>query len=195
MTAVDERPAAAPVPRRPRTARWAAAGVAVVVVLLVALLATREPATERVGSSPLVGRAAPAVVGETVDGAPFDLDDLRGRWVVVNFFSTWCVPCRSEHPELVSFSRRHGQTDAARVVSVVFADEDDDVREFFAEEGGDWPVVRDPDGGIALSYGVTGVPESYVVAPTGLVVAKFTSGVTSAGLDQVIARAEGAAGS
>lgn len=199
MTATaDPAPDAGPVtavpPRRPRrTARVAAVGVGVVVVLLLVLLATRDPATERATTSPLVGRAAPAIVGETVDGAAFDLDDLRGRWVVVNFFSTWCVPCRAEHPELVSFSRRHLQVDDARVVSVVFADEPEDVQGFFAAEGGEWPVVRDDDGRIALSYGVTGVPESFLVAPSGLVVQKINGGVTSVALDRLLASAQAAA--
>jgi cytochrome c biogenesis protein CcmG/thiol:disulfide interchange protein DsbE len=67
------------------------------------------------------------------------------------------------------------------------------VRDFFAEEGGEWPVVRDDDGRIALSYGVTGVPESYLVAPSGLVVQKITGGVTTDGLDRLLASAEAAA--
>ena len=58
------------------------------------------------------------------------------------------------------------------------------VRDFFADNGGDWPVVVDPDGRIALGYGVSGVPESYLVAPDGTVVTKFVGGVTARGLDQ-----------
>ena len=149
--------------------------IAVVAVLFVWVLATREPAQDRRTDSPLVGRAAPPIEGTTMAGEPFDLDDLRGRWVVVNFFATWCVPCRQEHPELVSFHRRHQAAGDASVVSVVF------------DDGGRGAAVlrrqrrrlaggRRGGTGVILDYGVTGVPESYLVAPTGLVAAKITGG-------------------
>ena len=90
----------------------AAVVVAVVMVALVVVLATRDPAQDRVAESPLVGQVAPPLVGRGRrprghGGPPFDLDRLRGQWVVVNFFATWCVPCVAEHPELVEFSERH----------------------------------------------------------------------------------------
>jgi len=169
---------------RPSSARWVALTIGVLMLALVGVLATRDPAATRVAKSPLVGKPAPAVVGVTVDGDSFDLGDLQGRFVVVNYFATWCVPCQREHPELVEFSDRR----RAEVVSVVFDDKPEAVADFFAREGGDWPVVAD-DGRIALSYGVAGIPESFLVNPDGVIVAKITGGVTADGLDALIAEA------
>src|SRR5690606_12069380 len=98
-------------------------------------------------------------------------DDHRGEWVVVNFFASWCGPCRQEHPELVAFSERHAARGDASVVSVAFSDAEDDARAFFEELGGDWPVLIEGTGRIGIDFGVTGVPETYLVAPDGTVVA------------------------
>jgi cytochrome c biogenesis protein CcmG/thiol:disulfide interchange protein DsbE len=164
-------------PRPGRIGLVVSAVVAVLIVAFVAVLATRQPATQRRSDSPLLGKVAPALAGETLDGGSFDIDDHRGRWVVVNFFATWCAPCREEHPELVAFDEAHRAAGDAVVVSVVYDDRSDDVRDFFAERGGEWPVIV--DGGLAaVGYGVVGVPETYLVAPSGFVVQKYTGGVT-----------------
>ena len=176
-----------PTPRRGRAA-WIALLVAAAAGVLVLVLATRDSASERNASSPILGKLAPAVVGVTTAGEPFDLDDWRGRWVIVNFFSTTCVPCIVEHPELVSFHERHAPDDDARIVSVVFDDSEENVREFFAANGGNWPVLATGASAAAIAYGVTGVPESYLVAPSGAVLWKQLGGVTADGIDDVIAR-------
>jgi cytochrome c biogenesis protein CcmG, thiol:disulfide interchange protein DsbE len=180
-------------PRR-RTGLIVSAVVAVVAVALVAVLATRDPASERRSRSPLVGRTVPALAGETLDGGHFDIDAQQGRWVVVNFFATWCVPCIQEHPELKAFDEEHRVTGDAAVVSVVFSDDADKARDFFAQNGGEWAVLDDQEGSAALDFGVPKVPETYLVDPAGLVVAKFTGGVTQDGLDNAIAQFESAAG-
>lgn len=72
------------------------------------------------------------------------------------------------------------------MISVVYSDDADDVREFFLERGGDWTVFDSDQGRTALDWGVAKVPESYLVAPTGVVVERFVSGVTQAQLDAVI---------
>lgn len=164
---------------------WTVLPVAAVAVLLVALLATRDSGVERNTSGGILGALTPPVAGVTVKGEPFDIDDWRGRWVLVNFFSTTCVPCVIEHPELVAFSERSAAY--AEVVSVVFDDSPADVRDFFAANGGDWPVLAEGSGAAAVGYGVTGVPESYLVAPSGVVVFKQLGGVTADGIDAVIA--------
>ena len=115
----------------------------------------------------------------------------RGEWVLVNFFATWCGPCRIEHPELVKFAQQHAG-DPVQVVSVAFSDQPDAIREFFAKQGGSWPVVASNTGGIALDYGVTGVPETYIVAPSGLVIDRL-EGVTADQLNQIIESAGGMA--
>ena len=176
-----------------RVTLWIVLPVAVVVGLLVVLLATRESGDDGVDRS-LEGELAPAIVGTTTAGATFDLDDERGRWVVVNFFSTNCQPCIVEHPELVAFQEAHAADGDATVVSVAFDDSADNVREFFAENGGDWPVLVEDTGGFAVSYGVTGVPESYLVAPSGVVAWKVLGGVEQQELEEAIDAFEAAAG-
>lgn len=160
--------------------------VVVVVGLLVVVLFTREPAANRQADSPLLGLQAPALVGTTLDGSAYDITEERGRWVLVNFFATWCAPCRQEHDDLADFHRRHQTIGDAGVVSVVFDDTTGNARDFFEEEGGGFPVVISDEGDIALDYGVLKVPESYLVAPDGTVVAKILGGVTSEGLEAIL---------
>lgn len=174
--------------RRGHGARWAALAVGAVLLVLVAVLATSRTLDSQGISNKLLGQPVPPVVGDTIDGGRFDIDEHRGKWVVVNYFATWCVPCQQEHPELVEFAERHAAANDVEVVSVAFSDEPDRIREFFAANGGDWAVIADDENRTALKFGVTGVPESYVVSPDGIVVAKF-NGVTADGLDAVIQRA------
>ena len=177
-------------PGRGPSIAWAALPVAVALVLLVAVLATRDSGSQRNASSPILGGLAPAVSGVTTSGDDFNIDDWRGRWVIVNFFSTTCVPCIIEHPELIAFHERHLESGDAQIVSIVFDDSEHNVREFFAEHGGDWPVLAEGSGAAAISYGVTGVPESYLVAPSGVVVWKQLGGVKADAIDAVIERLE-----
>jgi cytochrome c biogenesis protein CcmG, thiol:disulfide interchange protein DsbE len=173
--------------RRGHTAAIVAIVLVVVAGLLVWVFATSEPATDRRAQTPLQGKVAPALAGTSLEGEAFDIDEARGRWVIVNFVAAYCVPCRREHPELVEFAAAHDVLDDAQIVAVIYDDDVATVRRFFDDEGGDWPVLDDPDGRIALDYGVTGVPETFVVSPDGLVVTRFDSQITRAGLDALLA--------
>ena len=181
-------------PRRGHLARNAALAVGVVLVALVALLATAKTDDQRQPEARIVGQAVPVVQGTTLDCGTYDIDAHRGNWVVVNFFASWCTPCRVEQPELVAFDREHRNAGDVEIVSVVFQDKEADVRAFFDQSGATWPVVVGDTGSVALSFGVTAVPESYIVSPEGQVVAKFEN-VTAAELDSTIASYGAAAAS
>ena len=173
-------------PRRPRTALVASVAIAVLVALMVAVLATRDPSTERASQSPLIGELAPATAGTTLDGDQVSIDDYRGRWVVLNFFASWCVPCQTEHPQLAAFDAAHRAEGDAVLLGVTFDNKSDDARAFFEENGGDWPVIDDPENSIGVAYGVAQVPETFVIAPNGTVVHRFAGEVTRAELDELI---------
>lgn len=182
-------------PRRGHRARWIAGIALVVVAAVLVVLATRPSYQASEAVSPLVGHQAPAITGTTVTGQPFDLAAYRGRWVVLNFFASWCVPCRQEEPNLVTFAFDHRQPGQAALVGVVFEDTASAARRWQAQQGATWPTLTDPKTDIALAYGVTSPPETYLISPTGMVAAHIYGAIPSAGwLDQQLARAQRAYG-
>lgn len=177
-------------PRGRHRARWIAVGVLVVAAGLVAVLATRPPATASEAFSPLVGKSVPALAGTTVSGGHYTLASPPGRYTVVNFFAAWCAPCQQEGPQLVQFQYEHQRSGDASMVSVVFDDSPGNARDYQAQLGAAWPTLADPGGRLALEFGVRAPPSTFVVAPDGRVVAFVVAPVTAADLDHILARAE-----
>ena len=121
------------------------------------------------GSRVAVGEPAPATSLPRLEGGGGEsLADYRGRWVLVNFWASWCEPCKQEAPALEDFQRRHGGPKFT-VLGVDTRDLTDDGREFVREYGLSYPQLRDGDGSVAHDYGTTGVPENYLVDPKGKV--------------------------
>lgn len=170
----------------PRKAIWIVAPVALVMLLFVVLLATRDADNQGFQPFSLTGELAPNIVATTIDGDAFDLDSYRGQFVVVNFFQTSCIPCRQEHPELVSFQETYADAGVASIVSVAFDDTAANIRDFFEEFGGDWPIIAEDTGPVAVDYSVPLVPESVVIAPTGEVITKLLGGVRQSDLEAVM---------
>ncbi|MEP7047519.1 MAG: TlpA disulfide reductase family protein [Ilumatobacteraceae bacterium] len=156
--------------------------VAVVVAALFVVLATGKAEKPDVVSSFLIGKPAPAGATTTIDGKPFDLSRRKGSWVVLNFFQSSCLPCKAEHPALVSFAaQQSGITDGAELYTVVWDDSVANVSSYFADHGGAWPVIKDDNGSIATAFGVAKVPETWIIDPSGTIVGRYIA-ITADGL-------------
>ena len=176
--------------RRPgRLAPWVSLAVAVAMIGLVVLLVGADGGElDQTAETSLMNRPAPEAVGTLTDGTPFDLSRRKGSWVVLNFFQSECVPCIREHPQLIDFvdeQRRLGDR-GAEFYSVVNGDTRANVERFFAERGGDWPVVFSEGDSIPTSFGVSLVPETWIVDPDGIVRFRAISEVTAESLSVVL---------
>jgi thiol-disulfide isomerase/thioredoxin len=168
--------------------RLAAVCVLVVVAVLLVVLATRPQASELEASSPLLGKPAPAITGTTLSGSSFDLSSYKGRWVVVNFFASWCGPCQQEQPDLVEWSYNHRGPDDPALVGVAVDDAPSQAKAFMTQTGGNWPAVADQNDKLAVDYGVSGPPEFFLVTPAGDIAACHIGPITSAELDALLTR-------
>jgi cytochrome c biogenesis protein CcmG/thiol:disulfide interchange protein DsbE len=118
--------------------------------------------------SPLVGKPAPALAGTTLDGGAFDLAALKGSPVLVNFWASWCGPCREEFPLLEDAAKRHA-AEGLVVVGALFKDDEDPARAFVAEQGASWPTVADPDRAIGAAWKVLAPPQTFFIDRDGVV--------------------------
>ena len=157
-----------------RTSFLAAAAVAVLAIVVVAFLPLgRTPGN---GEGGLVGAEAPSLSIDagpppTLDGETVDLADLRGRVVWLNFWTTSCVPCRTEMPAMQQLAERYAD-DGLTVVGIDVGEGTDSVREFVDELGVTYPIVLDFDSSIFNRYSpLFGVPRHYFVGRDGRIVA------------------------
>ena len=180
--------------RRRHTARWVAAAVLVVLVVVAIVAATRPSYQATQEASPLAGKRAPQLSGnDLLTGKKVSLADYRGRYVIVNFFASWCPPCQVEEPHLVAFNFQQQKKGAAgaAVVSVVFNDSVASATTFVHTYGAQWPAIADHGGAIANTYGVDSPPMTYLVSPKGVVVGDPLAGPATVGqLDTLLADAK-----
>lgn len=147
------------------------------------------------GAAPdvVVSAEQPSLVVPTVDGGQFDLAAQRGKWVVVNFWATWCGPCVKEMPELSALNDR--RRDVA-VVGLAYEETDaDSLRQFLQQRPVSYPVaIADPYDPPRDFATPRGLPMTFLVAPDGRLAEQFMGPVTGEQLEQVIARLAGEAG-
>jgi thiol-disulfide isomerase/thioredoxin len=106
----------------------------------------------------------------TLDGEPIHLQDLQGRWVLINFWATWCGPCRDEMPYLQQIYDDY--TNQLTVLGVNMREAPDEIQPFIDEIGVDFPILLNPNDEMLLWYGPRGLPLTYVIAPDGSVAHK-----------------------
>ncbi len=162
-------------------------GTAVTLALVAVLFVGLGKDPQHI-ESPLIGRPAPPFALKAVNsGETIDLQRLRGKPVVVNFWATWCVPCYQEHPVLVDNARTIGP--GVQFLGVVFNDTEDKINLFLRERGSSYPTLLDEQGKTAIAYGVGGVPETYFINGQGVIVAKYEGPITPEMLQANLAKA------
>jgi cytochrome c biogenesis protein CcmG/thiol:disulfide interchange protein DsbE len=182
--------------KRRHTTRWVAGFVLVVLAVIGVVLATRTPQEATEVQSALVGHMAPQFSGSNIQsgGATVSLRSLRGHYVFVNFFASWCGPCQQEAPDLIAFDYQNAPKEGADLVSVVFHDEVASAESFLKTQGAPWPAVDDPGGAIAERYGVTSPPTTFLIDPSGRITVEPEIGpATQAQLQDMIDQARKAA--
>jgi cytochrome c biogenesis protein CcmG/thiol:disulfide interchange protein DsbE len=137
--------------------------LAVVAVIGLLLFGLLSKGSTGVG----LGEQAPAGALPRLEGkGSGSLAEYRGRWVLVNFWASWCIPCREEAPALEAFQRRH-EGSRFTVLGIDTRDLSGDGQRFVRQYGLTYPQLRDGNGQRAHDFGTTGFPENFLIDPKG----------------------------
>lgn len=151
---------------------WLAPVLALLLVIGYAAVRKQQPGaittTLARGGRP----AAPAFTLPRFDGGTLGMDELRGRSVVLNFWASWCVPCKDEAPLLERLWQEYRGRGVV-VLGVNIQDLEPEARRFIAETKATYPQVRDREGVVSRAYGTTGVPETFFIDREGRITRKF----------------------
>lgn len=151
------------------------------IILFLSLFACGQDLPARMVDDNIGGKLV------TIKGEPFRFDDYRGKWVVVNYWASWCGPCREEIPELNKFYKKHQDKDAiilgVNLDNMTHKDTQKVVQDFKIE----FPIItKDPLKKLGLNEPVRGIPTTFMINPDGFLVQRFESTVTSEMLEAVI---------
>ncbi len=144
-----------------RKAGWVTLVLAVAIGALVISGSLSKPSSR-------AARAAPALPAAVLSGRRVTIASLRGRPALINFWASWCDPCRKEAPELERYHQRHRRE--APLVGVDFTDNPSSARAFVAQYRWTFSSLGDPAGDTGRSYGVRGIPVTYALDARGRVV-------------------------
>ena len=126
-----------------------------------------------IGVAPREGARAPSFSGPRFGGGTLSLADLRGKGVVMNFFASWCAPCRAEARDLEAMYQKYRARGIIFLAVDIQPDTWDDARKFLQEFAITYPAIRDETGEIMRKYHMVGLPTTYFIDKEGIVRSKF----------------------
>lgn len=137
-----------------------------------------SPAKNVTTGGPLIGKPAPAFTLESLDGVPVSLASLKGRPVVLNFWASWCGPCREEAPLFRELGAQQTANGAA-ILGILFQEtKEQNARDFIREYALAYPNLKDPGINTGVNYGVSGIPETVFIDKDGIVQHMDRGGLT-----------------
>ena len=155
----------------------------IVALAIAAAVVVAEVATSGGGSNGR--RRAPQLPAEVLVGPRVTLASLRGKPALVNFWASWCTPCKKEAPELESLASRLGGR--ARLVGVDWSDGAGNARTFIARHHWTYPNLRDGDGSVGDRFHLAGLPTTFVLDEEGLIRETLRGPQTSAAFARALA--------
>ncbi len=169
--------------------KWIIVAAAISLLLFSALVAvlvwgalSKESATGGSGAT-LPGREAPGFTLESFEGGSLSLSDFKGQPVIMNFWASWCVPCRQEAPALEAVWRSFKDEGLVVIgVNMPRSDPEEQARAFLEEFGVSYPNVFDTRGFSAIDYGVSGIPVTFFVDREGIVERRFVGTLSEGSL-------------
>jgi cytochrome c biogenesis protein CcmG/thiol:disulfide interchange protein DsbE len=169
-------------PARQGLGRYLPALIAVVLIALLAFGLTRPRQGNAGEGTPMAGKPAPDFALKTLEGGNLTLSQFKGRPVLINFWASWCIPCKDEAPILAQTAIDYAD-EGLVIIGIAYQDTEDAARAFRDQYRMGFPVALDSrEKSTAVQYGMTGVPESYFVDREGNIVAKIAGAMRASQL-------------
>jgi peroxiredoxin len=160
--------------------RWVACPVAALGIALALLLAgkgavAKDHLFDAMGMTKVSGQRAPDFTLSGVEGIQVSLQQYKGKVIFLNFWATWCIPCREEMPALEKLHQTYQGQDLV-VLAIDHKESPDQVKAFFAKHSLSFPAVIDANGAVFRAYSVTGMPTTYLIGRDGNILARGIGG-------------------
>ncbi len=156
----------------------------VLALILVSVVIAAGPGSKK--AAPQIGRMAPDFSLKSTEGSTLDLQSVIGKnkVTILNFWATWCPPCRAEIPEFIEFAKKH-QSEKVALVAVNLQEDSKKVKEFANNAGMNFPILLDLDGKVAQTYQIYAIPTTFFIDGSGTIREKVEGSLSLSRLESI----------
>lgn len=142
--------------------------ISILIAGVIILFYTGKKGADLPQSKAIIGLRAPDLALQDISGKDYTLTEMKGRVLFLNFWASWCEPCRAEMPSIQALYARFKDDKRFQMLTVLYKDDYSKAADYMKENGFQFPMFTDTDSKTATSYGITGVPETYIVDKNGI---------------------------